>query len=277
MGLYQRITLLSVLIIFVSCVPKDRLDKAEAKYQRLERVYRQTKDRADTLEWYANKILPVLTLRESPDVQAQVLPDIIRLNNQMIEDREWGDISPGNPREQEMAALLTRDIAYLTDEGIQPVTAQDVEGRLDLASIQASLDLGNAIAFTPLKDSMRYSMTLDRDLLFDKGEYEIKASANRFLQDLASRLKLLEGYWIIVEGHTDNLEYYEQEDVSSSWELSVLRAARMVEHLDAYGVPPENMIASGKGQFHSTFINTREENRRLNRRIEIILSPKDKN
>jgi len=277
MGLHQKITLLSVVIIFVSCVPKDRLDEVEAKYQRLERTYRLTKDRADTLEWYVNKILPVLTLRESPDVRAQVLPDIVRLNNQMVEDREWGDISPGSSREQEMAALLTGDIAYLTDEGLQPVSAQDVEIGTDFESIQASLELENAIAFTPMKDSMRYRMTLDKDLLFERGKYEIKSSANRFLQDLAFRLKLLEGYWIIVEGHTDNLEYYEQEDVSSSWELSVLRAAQMVERLDAYGVPPENMIASGKGQFHSTFINTREENRKLNRRIEIILSPKYKN
>ncbi len=261
----------------VSCVPKDRLDEAEEKIQQMELAYLITKDRADTLEWYVNRILPMLTLRQNPDVRDQVLPKIVMLNERFPYDRDWGDINPERPEEQEMAAAVLGRIAYLTNDGLRPVSNREVEGVSDFSSLKSSLEDSKAIAFTPIQGGEKFGLTLDQDLLFDKGSYELKSNASGFLSDLAARLKLLDGYWINIEGHTDNLEFYETKEELSSWELSVIRAVRIVERLERYGVNPEYLIASGRGQYQETFVNTREENRKLNRRIEIILSPKSGN
>jgi chemotaxis protein MotB len=58
---------------------------------------------------------------------------------------------------------------------------------------------------------------------------------------------------------------------ASNWELSVARATNVVRYLQEVGVPPERMVASGRGEYAPVAPNDNAEGRQKNRRIEIML------
>jgi chemotaxis protein MotB len=57
----------------------------------------------------------------------------------------------------------------------------------------------------------------------------------------------------------------------SNWELSVARATTVVRFLQGSGLPPERLVASGRGEYSPVASNDDADGRRKNRRIEITL------
>lgn len=106
-------------------------------------------------------------------------------------------------------------------------------------------------------------------IFFEKGSAELSEEAKRVLREIAPVLKS-SGRFIRVEGHTCNLPIHTPR-FPSNWELSLARAVTVVQYLIACGVPPERISAVGYGEFRPMFPNTNEENRRLNRRVDIVM------
>ena len=79
---------------------------------------------------------------------------------------------------------------------------------------------------------------------------------------------------ILVEGHTDNVPI-KTSVYKDNWDLSVARATSIVRILtDDYKIAPIRLTASGRGEFFPKADNETAEGRAINRRTEIILSPK---
>jgi len=81
---------------------------------------------------------------------------------------------------------------------------------------------------------------------------------------------------IRIEGHTDSIPvtWQLQAIFPSNWELSVARAANAVNYLqNNSGFSPENLSASGFGEFQPVAPNNTREGRARNRRIELVISP----
>jgi len=106
-------------------------------------------------------------------------------------------------------------------------------------------------------------------IFFEKGSAELSESAKRVLQEIAPVLKK-SGRFIRIEGHTCDLPIHNSK-YPSNWELSLARAVAVVRYLIRCGVPPERLSAVGYGEFRPMVPNTSEENRRLNRRVDIVL------
>lgn len=104
------------------------------------------------------------------------------------------------------------------------------------------------------------------DALSDDG----KLLLDRILKVLSERF--FENY-IYVEGHTDNqsLAVFEWD---SDWDFSFARALNVVHYLKEKGIDPLRLSASGLGQYRPRVSNDTKEGRRLNRRIEIVISPR---
>ena len=86
----------------------------------------------------------------------------------------------------------------------------------------------------------------------------------------------LKGYQdkiIRVVGYTDNVPVSRslQGRYPTNWELSVARATNVVRFLQDVGVPPERMVAAGRGEYDPVASNDTPEGRQKNRRIEIML------
>lgn len=105
---------------------------------------------------------------------------------------------------------------------------------------------------------------------FDEGKADLKETARTALMKIAPILKSSHNQ-IMIEGHTDNVPINTLE-FKSNWELSVRRATEVVRYLiETYRFPPGRISASGYAEYRPVALNDTEENRALNRRIEIIL------
>jgi chemotaxis protein MotB len=111
-------------------------------------------------------------------------------------------------------------------------------------------------------------------LFFDSGKATLKDTGKEVLKKVGEALKGYDDKMVRVVGHTDNVPIATAQ-FPSNWELSAARATTVVRFLQANGVPPERLTASGRGEFSPIAPNDDAEGRRKNRRIEITLIDKN--
>ena len=117
-------------------------------------------------------------------------------------------------------------------------------------------------------------VSISDKLLFQSGQANINARANEVLGKVAKVIKDNPDLEVTVEGHTDNVPISTAR-FADNWELSTARATSIVKALaNQHGVSPGRMSASGRGEFAPKADNATAEGRALNRRTEIILTPK---
>ncbi len=123
------------------------------------------------------------------------------------------------------------------------------------------------------KDGRIY-VTLDNSLLFASGKWEVGAEGTKALDQLAVVLAENNDINVLIEGHTDNDQYYGGNVIKDNWDLSVMRATNVVKILtNNKGVDPMRVTAAGRSEFIPVSENDSAEGKAKNRRIEIILIP----
>jgi len=117
------------------------------------------------------------------------------------------------------------------------------------------------------------TVDLAEQIFFDSGRATLKASGKKVLKKVGDALKGYQDKIIRVVGYTDNVPVAKslQGRYPTNWELSVARATTVVRFLQDAGVPPERMVASGRGEYDPVASNDTPEGRQKNRRIEIML------
>ncbi len=114
-------------------------------------------------------------------------------------------------------------------------------------------------------------IVLTGDLLFSSGQAELSDQARESLRKLGSLIRQTP-YLIHVIGHTDSVPMSSPR-YPTNWELSTARASRVARFLiEEMQVPGNQIIVSGCSYFRPVRPNDTMENRRANRRVEIILS-----
>ena len=116
-------------------------------------------------------------------------------------------------------------------------------------------------------------VSLSEKMLFPSGSADVNEEGKKALEQLAKALNENTDINVQIEGHTDSVPIkYKFVD---NWALSVARSTAIVRILtNDYHVAAERVSASGRSQYEPVAANTTEEGRALNRRTEIILSPK---
>lgn len=117
-------------------------------------------------------------------------------------------------------------------------------------------------------------LTFVAEILFDSGKAKLKEQAEGSLSKVASVIQQkVADRDIGIEGHTDN-EPIKMSGWKSNWELSTARATSVLHFLEDQGVDPHRMVASGYGEYRPLTSNDTVEGRRKNRRVEIVILPK---
>ena len=131
---------------------------------------------------------------------------------------------------------------------------------------------GNGLTVN-MRDGKVY-VSLENSLLFAPGSWNVAANGEVALENLAKVLAENADITVLVEGHTDNDAYRGQSQVKDNWDLSVLRATNVVKILTKNaGMNPERITAAGRGEYVPLVENSSQENKAINRRTEIILTP----
>lgn len=130
--------------------------------------------------------------------------------------------------------------------------AEELEQEIDGATVE-QLEEGIAIKF-------------DSGLLFGFDSATLSPTAQSNLQKLANSLETYDNTNVHVIGHTDDTgpDDYNQR-------LSERRAQSAVDYLTTLGVTPDRLIVRGLGEEDPLVENDNDENRAMNRRIEVVI------
>jgi chemotaxis protein MotB len=182
---------------------------------------------------------------------------------------------------QKQAERLDQELAAERDARV--AAAEELARReAEIAAMQSTYDelvsdlesevLSGQIAIERLREGLR--LNVSDEVLFASGSAELDAEGREVLTKVAGQLTALEDF-IEVRGHTDDRRIHGalSRVYPSNWELAAARAARVVRLLEAEGVPGDRLAVVSLGPNDPVAPNDTDENRALNRRIEIRLVP----
>ncbi|MCM3901469.1 MAG: OmpA family protein [Pyrinomonadaceae bacterium] len=142
-------------------------------------------------------------------------------------------------------------------------------------SLQAEIERGD-ITIKQVRDRLTINMV--EKVLFNSGQAQVKPAGLKVLTQVSDVLKNVTDKQIRIEGHTDNVPIGVKlrEKFPTNWELSTGRATNVVRFfIDRGGVNRERLEAVGFADTRPVASNDTDEGRTDNRRIEILLYPRD--
>ncbi|MBF0264516.1 MAG: OmpA family protein [Gammaproteobacteria bacterium] len=119
---------------------------------------------------------------------------------------------------------------------------------------------------------------LGQDIMYDPGGADLTEAGTTSLDKLADILKQFPDRQIAVQGHSDNRPIGKtlKDKYFSNWELSSARAASAIRYLQYNSLlKPERLILVAYSSYQPKVISNNEQDLARNRRIEIILLPKE--
>jgi chemotaxis protein MotB len=143
-----------------------------------------------------------------------------------------------------------------------------------LVKMKSEISQGQ-VTISELKGKLTVNMV--DSILFDSGKAEVKAGGLEILGKVISILKDVNDKAIRIEGHTDNVQIVGAlaKRYPTNWELSAARAINVARYLQDQGIDPGQLAAVAYGEWKPAGTNDTEVGKAKNRRIEIILAPKE--
>jgi outer membrane protein OmpA-like peptidoglycan-associated protein len=117
------------------------------------------------------------------------------------------------------------------------------------------------------RDTARGLIVSMPDVLFDFNKYTLKPAARERLARISGIVLAYPDLHLQIEGHTDSIGSDEYNQT-----LSEKRAAAVRDYLVSSGVSINNVGAQGLGKSDPVADNTTAEGRRLNRRVDMVVS-----
>jgi len=118
-------------------------------------------------------------------------------------------------------------------------------------------------------------VTLNDQLLFPSGGWEMPADAQQTIAKMAPILAPMQQTKIIVNGYTDNVPIgpgLMRQGITSNLVLSQKRADNVMQFMISQGVNPSLVSAQGFGDANPVASNDTAEGRAQNRRVELTLA-----
>lgn len=254
------ILLVSALFI-ASCVPTRRLRASDAALQAV---------RSDSVR-QAGQIADMQTAigqlkQQIGDLNKQVTD----LNNQNGSNQNQLNMSKEQlaMNKEQLAAQQHRlaEMQTLMDrqkKAIQEIRKKMSDALVGFNSNELSVSVKNGKVYVSLQEN----------LLFPSGSAVVNPKGKEALGKLAQVLNNNTDITVNIEGHTDSIPIHGR--YPDNWALSTARSTAIVRILTTdYMVDPVRVTASGHSSYDPVQTNSTADGRALNRRTEIILSPK---
>jgi len=202
--------------------------------------------------------------RKYNELSGEKLSDAEQFNLALKQKTEELNFKERLLQERERALNELRDVIARQDSITKRLNDVIRNALLSFNSDELSVEVKNGKVYVSMSDK----------LLFKSGSAAVEAKGKEAIKVLAGVLDKNRDIDILIEGHTDNVPI-KTAVYRDNWDLSVARATSIVRILtDEYKIEPTRLTASGKGEFSPRASNETPGSRALNRRTEIILSPK---
>ncbi|MFC4723119.1 OmpA family protein [Geojedonia litorea] len=308
--MFKKLSLIALtLILTSSCVSKKIYTDLENKYADLKKEHRQLSDENSDLTAALNKAQNDLaklqksfdeTVAQRDRLQSDYEATKSNLDNlkasyDALEKNSSAAIAENSKKNRELLAQLeAKEQALAAENARLENLKRELESRsqrvAELENVIASKDA----AMSRLKDAISKALTnfegkgltveqrdgkvyvsMENKLLFESGSWAVGSNGKEAVRQLGTVLADNPEIAILIEGHTDNVPYAGNGQLSGNWDLSTKRATAIVNILrENASINPENLTAAGRGEYAPIATNTTAEGRAKNRRIEVILTPK---
>jgi chemotaxis protein MotB len=153
-----------------------------------------------------------------------------------------------------------RELSSTYDQLVDKMKSEIAKGQVTISELKGKLTVNMVDA-----------------ILFDSGKAEIKPEGLVVLGKVIEILKSVNDKAIRIEGHTDTVPITGAlaQRYPTNWELSAARAITVARYLQNQAIDPATLSAAGFGEFKPVADNDTAEGRAKNRRIEIVLVPRD--
>lgn len=258
---------------------KRQRDAAANDTARLARELQRVRNECDAMQKQAWQLIEKMQICKTEEEVQALLAEIQGLQTELMQredalfaaeraldakrkevEQQSAEINEMGARIAELTALLEAQSKKLQDmrEKIQKaLTGYEGDG------LQVNVRNG------------RIYVSMDEKLLFESGRWEVAYRGVDAISKLSGVLAESKDMDILVEGHTDNIPFGGNGNVTDNWDLSVKRATAIVRILLQSGaIEPSRVIASGRAEYCPVDTDNTAEARQKNRRCEIILSPK---
>ena len=306
----KKLSLIALsLVLTTSCVSKKIYEDLEDKYANLKKENRRLSDTNQDLESALNKAENELaklqkdyeaTLAQRNKLQSDYDATKTNLDNlkasyDALEKNSSAAIAENSKKNRELLAQLeAKEQALAAENARLEKLKQELEARsqrvAELENVIASKDA----AMSRLKDAISKALTnfegkgltveqrngkvyvsMENKLLFESGSWAVGSQGRQAVKQLGDVLADNPDIAILIEGHTDNVPYTGNAQLSGNWDLSTKRATAIVNILrENSAINPENLTAAGRGEYAPIASNDTAEGKAKNRRIEVILTPK---
>ncbi len=154
-----------------------------------------------------------------------------------------------------------------------------LEDQKSLSKIKGNVD--NFIAVNELEKQFETKLTDDgllvtiRDsVLYNPGKADVKEEYKATAKELSKILVFDPKRNVVITGYTDNVPMH-NEEFSSNWELSVMRAVNFLKLIVDHNPKLDSAYFSAKGYGENNPIasNDTVEGRAKNRRVEVLIQP----
>ncbi|MFD1062890.1 OmpA family protein [Winogradskyella litorisediminis] len=308
--MFKKISILALsLSLFSSCVSKKIYTDLEDKYADLKKEHRQLSEDNQSLSEANNKLENDLAklqkayndaLAQRDQLTTELAASTKNLENlkasyAALEENSSTAIAANSKKNRELLAQLeAKEQALAAENDRLNKLQKELESRskrvAELENVIATKDA----AMTKLKDAISKALTnfegkgltveqrdgkvyisMENKLLFNSGSWAVGAEGRQAVEQLGSVLAENPDIAILIEGHTDNVPYKGNAQLSGNWDLSTKRATAIVNILrENASINPENLTAAGRGEYAPIASNETAEGKAKNRRIEVILTPK---
>ena len=266
---FSLVAIATAMVFTTGCVSTKKFDKLQANYNGLQATNSQlTRDGEQCKDNLDRATVQVSSLQERINAEQQHIKDLQSALDKCLTTAGQGsvnvsklvdEIQSSNKYIQELIAskgksdslnmLLTNNLTRsLTRDELQDVNVKVLKG----------------VVYISLSDSM----------LYKSGSYDISDRAGDVLAKVAKIINDYKDYDVLIEGNTDTVPI-SMPNIRNNWDLSALRASSVVQSLqNSYGVDPQRLTAGGRGEYNPVASNNTPGGRSLNRRTEIIITPK---
>jgi len=305
----KSVLLALTLVLAVSCVSPKVYKELEDKYANLKKEHRNLSDSNEELLQAKSKLENDIAALQSDYDKTLMQRDKLqgdynaikanyanlKASYEALEKNSSASIAENSKKNRELLAQLeAKELALASENARLEALKKQLEDRsnrvAELESVIASKDK----AMTDLKNAISRALTdfegkgltveqrdgkvyvsMENKLLFGSGSWAVGSQGRQAVEQLGSVLADNPEIAILIEGHTDNVPYKGNTQLSGNWDLSTKRATAIVNILrENTNISPENLTAAGRGEYAPVATNDTAEGKAKNRRIEVILTPK---
>ncbi len=256
-----------------SCVSKKQFTELQGNYQKLQTEHVSLQNdyndaKVKIAEYTSDTKSLAARLAEEQNRNAE-----LRAAYAKLQDAYQGNVSQGNVNISKLVDEINASNKFIK----QLVEAKSKSDSLNMA---LSSKLTRSLTKDELDDvdvqvlkGVVY-ISLADNMLYKSGSYEIGDRAGETLTKIAKIINDYSDYEVLVEGNTDNVPI-SRTNIRNNWDLSALRASSVVQALqNTYGVDPKRLSAAGRGEYNPVATNNTEKGKQMNRRTQIIITPK---